>query len=85
MGPYKVLERVGPVAYLLDLPASEKMHFVLHVSLLQPWPDDGRLQPPPPRFLPSGDTMYTKKITDHRTGKRKNLKEFLVRWVGCLH
>jgi len=83
MGPYKVLERVGPVAYLLDLPASEKMHPVFHVSLLQPWRDDGRLQPPPPRFLPSGDTVYTvEKILDHRTGKRKNLKEFLVRWEG---
>ncbi len=83
MGPYKVLERVGPVAYLLDLPTSVKMHPVFHVSLLQPWRDDGRLQPPPPRFLHSGEVVYTvEKILDHRTGKRKNLKEFLVRWEG---
>ena len=30
-----------------------------------------------------GETVYTvEKILDHRTGKRKNLKEFLVRWDG---
>ncbi len=53
MGPYKVLKRVGPVAYLLDLPVSDKMHPMFYVSLLQPWRDDGRLQPPALRFLPS--------------------------------
>ncbi len=45
--------------------------------------DDGRLQPPPPRFLRSGETVYTvEKILDHRTGKRKNLKEFAQNKTG---
>ena len=41
IGPYEVIEKVGPVAYRLELPPElEKIHSVFHVSMLRRYRSD---------------------------------------------
>ena len=39
-GPFKILERIGPVAYKIALPPTMKVHDVFHVSLFKKYVQD---------------------------------------------
>jgi hypothetical protein len=39
-GPFEILDRIGPVAYMLAFPASMNVHNVFHVSLLKKYAHD---------------------------------------------
>jgi hypothetical protein len=39
-GPFEILERIGPIAYMIALPASMYIHNVFHVSLLKKYISD---------------------------------------------
>jgi hypothetical protein len=39
-GPSKILERIGPITYMLSFPASLCIHNVFHVSLLKTYVHD---------------------------------------------
>jgi hypothetical protein len=34
-GPFEILERIGPIAYMISFPASMTIHNVFHVSFLK--------------------------------------------------
>ena len=78
IGPFKVLQRIGKVAYKLNMPDHMHVHNVFHVSLLQPYKSHGRRHMPPPEIV-DGELEYTiESVTAHRVstvgGKRKNAR-----------
>jgi hypothetical protein len=85
VGPFKVKERIGKVAYKLTLPDNLKMHNVFHVQLLKPYRTDGQVKPPPPPIEIDDSLEYeVERVLEHREVKRgKQIrKEYLIKWLG---
>lgn len=88
-GPYRILERIGPVAYKLALPAGSQIHNVFHVSLLKKFV--GHVPPAvmelPPvsedtsTILPQPECVLDKRII--RKGAYRPKTEILVKWAGA--
>jgi len=86
VGPFKVIQKVGKVAYKLELPASMKVHPVFHVNLLHKYRSDGTVQPPPPPVLVDDQLEYeVERILQHRDvalGRKRSRREYLIKWLG---
>lgn len=82
-GPFQILERVGEVAYKLELPASSRVHLVFHVSQLRPCL--GSKQQVSPQ-LPQTDAYFQVPVRVlQRHVKQRGLKtvaQGLVQWSG---
>uniref|UniRef100_A0A2N9HZR1 Reverse transcriptase n=1 Tax=Fagus sylvatica TaxID=28930 RepID=A0A2N9HZR1_FAGSY len=86
-GPFQIVEKVGAVAYRLELPEEAQIHNVFHVSCLKPKLGQSVL---PIAKLPPMDSMghlspEPSRILDQRTIKRRRhgtATEVLVQWEG---
>jgi hypothetical protein len=75
IGPFEVVQVVGPIAYKLKMNPGWLVHPVFHVSLLEPYRESGRVQPPPPPVEMEGDLEYeVESILEHRFGALRILK-----------
>jgi hypothetical protein len=81
-GPFKVLERIGQVAYRLKLPSTMKVHDVFHIDLLTPYRETtsygtNYVRPPP---VTEGDEeeYEVESIRDARRQGRGCKLQYLV-------
>lgn len=82
-GPFKVLARIGKVAYKLDLPTEAKVHPVFHVSLLKLHVGNAPVQTQLPLMDSDGAIMKEPVvILDRRMNQRrgKMVTEVLIQW-----
>jgi hypothetical protein len=84
VGPFKVLQKVGNLAYRLEMNPGWRIHPVFHVSLLEPYRSDGRVQPPPIPIKLEGHLEYEVEcILDHRfSDKKRQRLSYLISWKG---
>ncbi|KAM2013587.1 hypothetical protein ACFX1T_025281 [Malus domestica] len=85
IGPYIIIERVGEVAYRLELPLElSKVHDVFHVSILRHYvADPTHVIPPQPLEINSDLTYYEEPVTI-LDWKDKVLRNKIVRLVKIL-
>jgi Chromo (CHRromatin Organisation MOdifier) domain len=89
VGPFKVLERVGELAYKLKLPATWTIHPVLSVAHLEKHVVDTfqRSDLVVPELVVGHDgeeeeEWEVEDIVHERYNKRRKRKEYLVKWKG---
>lgn len=85
-GPYPIIERIGPVAYKLQLPLNSRIHPVFHISTLKPFRST---EAPSPCDLPTESfNNQPVEVPAAVLGQRtilvhgKPCHQILVQWVG---
>ncbi|SLM33922.1 Ribonuclease H-like domain [Lasallia pustulata] len=93
-GPLKIVEKIGLLAYRLNIPVNWKIHPVISVAQLEPAPKGNDLYEredrpsDPPAVEEFNSEWHDYKVEklvgrrDRKLGKGKKITEYLVRWKG---
>ncbi|KAJ9558566.1 LOW QUALITY PROTEIN: hypothetical protein OSB04_013180 [Centaurea solstitialis] len=83
-GPFKILERIGPVAYKLELPLTSRIHPVIHVSLLKKATSTTSQILPPELEIDGRDILLREEVCAERIIDQNGtaVVQWLVRWQG---
>lgn len=84
-GPFRVVNKVGPAAYKLELPAEAVIHDTFHVSQLKLCPNPPSTTPLLPQYCRDlGTSKEPEKILEKKMVKHHNaaVTKVLVQWKG---
>ncbi|MCI18347.1 hypothetical protein A2U01_0039501, partial [Trifolium medium] len=86
MGPFRILRRIGEVAYELDLPPGSRIHPLFHISKLKPFfgSTPSSQIALPPAITSTAVTLEPVDIIGTRTLQTvtSSCRQVLVQWVG---
>jgi hypothetical protein len=81
---FKIIKKISPYAYQIELPPSMNCYNVFHPSLLVPTADDSypkqNTEPPPLVEIDGEDKYCIEAVLDSRINRRK--LQYLIKWVG---
>src|SRR6202008_886081 len=85
-GPFRVVAKISPIAYTLELPPQWKIHPTFHASLLTPYKETSQHGPnfvePPPDIVNREEEWEIEQITNTCLHGRWKKRQYLVRWKG---
>src|SRR5712675_629326 len=85
-GPFRVVAKISPVAYKIQIPATWQVHDVFHVSLLTPYKETvehgGNFLEPPPDIIEGEEEWEVEQVLGKRHFGRGKRLQYLVRWKG---
>ena len=88
VGPFKILEVIGKLAYKLDIPREWRIHPIISIAHLEKHKDDPhkRRTPTPPEVIQDKDSDHieyeVESIIRKRYNKTRKHDEWLVKWKG---
>ena len=84
IGPFKLIAKISPNVYILDLRLSMRIHNTFYISLLNPYEDNkfpSQIQePPPPIRIEEEDEYELDEIIDSRL--HYNKLQYRAKWTG---
>jgi len=81
-GPFKIIQKVSPVAYKLDLPHESRIHPVFHISLLKRKLGGDKIVLPQLPTMNEEARMTPKPHHLLGTRQRNKRTELLIQWEG---
>ena len=86
-GPFKIIQRVGPAAYRLDLLVSSCIHPIFHVSCLKAKLGHNFVPLPSLPSVTSQGVLAPELVAILQTRtlqlRRRTITQLLVQWQGC--
>jgi hypothetical protein len=82
-GPFQVLERIGSVAYRLQLPSGALIHDVFHVGLLKAHKGDPPAMPTPLPLI-QDERLLPVPVMTLKAQLRRDVWYILIQWQGMM-